>query len=210
MIPLPTLNSVCAYTFTGGFASLNGIYTVAELISFSEALTQGIDFTIHLYIPAGLSPAQYTTDASSYQNTTVLYLQPVNGTGTAIYVPSSLLATMPDPMVGCYNNLAIGVELGLFDDQTQLSWIISELNQIISATVGVTNAVKLYSLGTTYMSVSAYNALVAARKDSQSPYTTLYEQIQQQDAALTAAQALNAYYQNTLLALAAVTVPGGS
>jgi hypothetical protein len=203
MIPLPVIDSTCAYTFNTGFTTLNGIYTVKELLSFDEAITVGIDFVINLYIPAGLSSAQYTTDAHNYANDTVLYLVPANGIGTSIYIPSSLLATVPDPMVGCYNNLAIGVSLGLFADEAALTWIVSEINSIISGVVGVTSPVKLYSLGTTYMSAADYVALVAARTDAQVPYATLYQQLQQQIALATAAQNLNTYYQNTLIALAA-------
>jgi len=200
MIPLPAIQSTCSYTFTTGFTSLNGIYTVDELLSFKEAITTGIDFVINLYTPAGLPSSQYTTDASSYQTDIVLYLVPANG-GTPIYAPASILATVPDPMIGCYNNLAIGVSLGLFADQTTLAWIISELNSIIGGVVGVSSPVKLYSLGTTYMSVADYAALETTRNAAKTAYTTLYQQLQQQIALTEAAQNLNTYYQNALIAL---------
>ena len=187
MIPLPAIQSTCSYTFTTGFTSLNGIYTVDELLSFKEAITTGIDFVINLYTPAGLPSSQYTTDASSYQTDIVLYLVPV---------------------IGCYNNLAIGVSLGLFADQTTLAWIISELNSIIGGVVGVSSPVKLYSLGTTYMSVADYAALETTRNAAKTAYTTLYQQLQQQIALTEAAQNLNTYYQNALIALNAAPTGG--
>jgi hypothetical protein len=201
MIPLPTLNSTCAYTFTTGFTTLNDIYTVDELMSFSEALKLGIDFTTYLYTPAGLAQSQYTTDAPAYQTDVVLHLMPVNTTGSELYVPSSLLATVPDPMVGCYNDLAIGVSLGLFENQTMLQWVINELNAIIGGVVGVSSPVKLYSLGVKYMSLTDFAALEATRTAAQSPYATLYQQLQAQIALTAKAQALNQYYQTTLASL---------
>ena len=203
MIPLPAINSTSAYTFTGGFSTLNGIYTVTEISSFGEALAAGVNFIESLYNPAGVLATQYSTDAPGYVDDTVLYLTPADGVGPSIYVPNSLLATLPDPMVGCYNNLAIGVSLGVFDDQTKLAWIINELNQLLSGVAGVTNPVKLYSLGTKWMSVADYEALQAERAAAQTAYTTLYQQLQQQIALTETAQNLNSYYQNSLIALAA-------
>ena len=203
MIPIPAVNSTCAYQFTTAFASLNGIYTLEEILSYNEAIATGVDFVVSLYTPAGLPATQFTIDASNYVNDAVLYLVPANSSGNAIYAPASVLSMVPDPMVGCYNNIAIGVSLGLFADQTQLTWIMNELNNIIGSVIGVTApVVKLYSLGTQYMRVVDYDALVALRADAQTTYKTLYQQLQEQIALTEAAQALNASYQATLIALA--------
>lgn len=203
MIPIPTVNTTCAYIFTSEFQSLNGLYTLQEICSYNEAISEGVDFITSLYTPAGLSASQYATDASNYKNDSILYLTPTNPGGVSIYAPSSILAMMPDPMVGCYNNLAIGVSLGLFADQSKLDWIVNELNNIISSVVGVSSPeVKLYSLGTQYMRVVDYEALVALREDVQSTYKTLYQQLQEQIALTEAAQNLNVYYQSALIALA--------
>jgi hypothetical protein len=210
MIPLPTINSTCAYTFTGAFQALNGIYTLGEMMSFNEALASGVDFIDNLYIPAGLTAAQYTTDAVNYKNDTILCLTRTNTTAVPTYMPASLLATVPDPMIGCYNNLALGIVLGLFADQTQLTWIVNEINNIVAATVGISApSIKLYSLGTQYMRVVDYEALVAQRTDAITPYATLYQKLQDQIALTEAAQNLNVYYKNTLLALAAQTTGSG-
>lgn len=202
-IPIPDVNTICAYTFAPRFASLNGIYKLSEILSFGESLKAGVNLVTRLYVPAGLTSADYLIDAGSYQNDAVLYLEPVNDTGVAIYVPASLLATMPDPMVGCYNNLAIGVSLGLFADQTQLNWVINELQAIIASVLGVTApTVRLYSLGVEYMRVIDYDALVAQRAAAMSAYKSLYQQLQEQIALTSAAQALNVAYENTLVTLA--------
>lgn len=182
---------------------------------YSEALTIGIDFVGGLYVPAGLTSTQYATDAPNYVNDTVMALTPVNAGGIAIYVPSSILATVPDPMVGCYNNVAIGVTLGEYADASKIAWVVSEIQSIVGSVLGITApTVKLYSLNTTYMTNADYAALQAARIDAESPYPTLYQQLQNQIALTTAAQNLNTYYANTLRALAGVPVPaptsGGS
>lgn len=198
---LPEINTVCAYQFTTDFVSLNGIYTLVDLTSFNEAIAEGVDFVADLYTPAGVESSQYATDAPTYKNDAVLHLTPVNPGGVALYVPQTVLAVMADPMVGCYNALALGISLGVFDDATTLNWIVSELNAIISATIGVSNPVKVYSLGTQYMRIADYAALVATRQAAQSSYATLYEQLQAQIALTQKAQTLNQYYQNTLIAL---------
>jgi hypothetical protein len=113
-------------------------------------------------------------------------------------------------MIGCYNNLALGIVFGLFADQTQLTWIVNEINNIVAATVGISApSIKLYSLGTQYMRVVDYEALVAQRTDAITPYATLYQKLQDQIALTEAAQNLNVYYKNTLLALAAQTTGSG-
>ena len=201
MIPLPSINSTCAYTFTTEFIALNGIYTLTELTSYSESLLLGTDYIKQLYTPAGVAESQFIVDAANYKNDVVLFLTPANG-GTDICVPVSLLTNIPDPMVGCYNKLAIGVSLGLFDDQTRLQWVIDELNTIVSGVIGVSSPVKLYSLGITYMSVDDYNAMEATRDSARSAYNTLYQQLQEQIALTQAAQNLNTYYEQTLIALA--------
>lgn len=210
MIPIPVVNSTCAYKFTSAFASLNGIYTLEEIISYNEAIATGVDFVVTLYTPAGLLATQFAIDAPSYVNDAILYLIPANPGGIPIYAPVSILNAVPDPMIGCYNNVAIGVSLGLFADQTQLAWIISELNSIVGSVVGVTTpVVKLYSLGTEYMRVTDYEALVALRVDARIAYKTLYQQLQEQIALTEAAQSLNTYYQATLVSLSTITGSGG-
>ena len=202
MIPLPTVGSTNAFLFTTKFSKLNDIYTLQETMSYGEAVTLNIDFITYLYQPAGLTVKDYAADANNYINDTILYLTPANATGTIIYVPSSVLGAIPDPMVGCYNDLAIGMSLGLFSDPKQLDWLINEVTTIVSSVLGIKNPeTKLYSLGTQYMRVVDYEALVNLRKDAQLQYTTLYEQLQEQISLTEAAQNLNVYYQETLIKL---------
>lgn len=207
---LPDLNTVSAYQFITEFESLNGIYTLTELITYNQAIADNVDFLTNLYTPAGLTSTQYTTDAQTYANDIVLVLTPIaNPTGVTIYAPNSILSMMPDSMVGCYNNLAIGISLGLFDDQTTLTWVISEINSILSSALGITSPAILYSLGSEYMRVSDYNALVASRASAATGYDTLYEQLQKQIVLTQAAQNLAQYYQQTLIALAESSTSGG-
>ncbi len=208
---IPTLNSICGYTFTTGFTTLNGIYTLVEVMTYTEAQTEGINFVTYLYTPAGLPSTQYATDSPNYVTNRVLKLIPANqvaGQTPMLYVPESLIATIPDPMVSCYNNLAIGVSLGYFEDQTTLAWVISEINQVISSTVGTSNSAVLYSLGTQYMEISAYNSLVAQRQAAlaqqtaqHGPYLTLYQQLQSAKLQVQQLQTLVQYYENTLISL---------
>lgn len=200
---LPDINTVSYYQFTTEFTSLNGIYTLVELITYNQAVGTGVNFTTSLYAPAGLTTAQFITDSPSYANDTVLVLKPITDpTGNVvIYAPESILALIPDSMVGCYNNMAIGVYLGVFDDQTTLNWVISEINSILSSTLGITSPAVLYSLGSQYMKVADYQNLVAARKAASTNYDTLYQQLQKQIALNQELQTLVTHYENSLIAL---------
>ncbi len=202
MINLPALNTVAAYAFTSHFTTLNGIYTLTELATYSDALAAGINFVTSFYTPAGSTADQYATDAPSYQTGRVLKLVSVVNPAMILYAPEATLAVIPDLMVSCYNNVAIGVLLGVYNDPTKLAWILSELNSIILATTGINEAAKLFSLGTQYMKVSDYNALVATRTANQTAYTTLYAQLQAQIKQNTALQTLVSYYEASLIALA--------
>jgi hypothetical protein len=199
---LPDLNTISDYTFTTEFTSLNGIYLLTELITYNQAIANGVDFVKSLYTPAGVASSQFATDAPNYVNDTVLVITPANTTGgTTLYVPQSILAMMPDSMVGCYNNMAIGINLGLFDDQTQINWVISELNQILMSALGITNPAILYSLGSQYMKISDYNEQAATRAAAATGYNTLFEQLQAQLKLTQQAQNLVADYEQTLIAL---------
>lgn len=203
---LPPLGTISAYTFTTDFASLNGIYELTELVTYDQAIANGVDFASSLYTPAGVATTQLATDAPTYVGTTVLMLTPVNVTnGTPIYVPTPVLATTPDSMVACYNNVALGINFGLFQDQTTINWVITELNQILKATLGIDNPAILYSLGTQYMKITDFELLQAQRAAQASEYNTLYSQLQSQIALSQSYQNIIQYYQNTLIALAAST-----
>ena len=200
---LPPLGTVSAYTFTTEFASLNGIYTLTEILTYNQAIANGVDFIKSLYTPAGVAAAQFITDAVNYTNNNVLLLTPANvKNGIPIYAPVSILAMQPDSMVGCYNKIAIGINLGLFNDQTKLTWIINEINQILTATLGINNPAVLYSLGSEYMKISDFNTQQAQRQAAITGYNTLYTQLLEQTQLTKEAQNLVQYYQNTLIALA--------
>jgi len=198
---IPEINSTCSYQFTTNFASLDGIYTLVDISSYNEAIAEGVNFIADLYTLAGQSSTQFTTDSANYVNDTVLHLLPANSNQVPLYAPSSVLSSVPDPMVGCYNNLAIGVSLGLFKDKAALAWVINELNQILGSVIGTTNPVQLYSLGTEYMRITDFDALQATRNATKVPYATIYQQLQQQIALTKVAQNLNQYYEATLVAL---------
>lgn len=200
---LPPLGTVSAYAFTTGFTVLDGIYTLTEIMTFSQAISNGVDFVKSLYTPADMSPSQYPIDAPSYVGTTVLMLTPANDpNGTVIFVPNTLLALQPDSMVKCVNQLAIGVNLGLFDNQDTVTWVLSELNQILMAALGIDNPAILYSLGTQYVKVTDYEAQVAARAAAATGYNTLYSQLVAQIQLRQDSQNLVQYYEDALIALA--------
>jgi hypothetical protein len=199
---IPAINAVCSYAFTQNFASLNGIYTLEDVTSFNEAVANGVNFIADLYTPAGLAASQFTTDAPTYVKDAVLHLLPKNSTQVPLFVPASVLNSIPDPMVSCYNNLAIGIQLGLFEDPDQLTWVIAELNQLLGSAVGTTSGpVTLFSLGTEFLRVVDFDTRQAEREASRQAAPTLYQQLQQQIALTKAAQTLNRYYVATLLAL---------
>lgn len=200
---LPPLGAISAYTFTTEFKSINGIYKLVEMITYNDAVSSGMDFIKNLYTPAGIATSQYTIDSPTYVGSNVLILSPISETTVTnnIYVPVPILLGVPDSTVSCYNNMAIGISLGVFDNQNQLTWIINEINNILKGVLGVQSPAVLYSLSTTYLTNTQYQAIQSQRVASANGYTTMYEQLQNQIAQNQNLQNIINYYENTLIAL---------
>ena len=140
-----SLDRVYAWTFPQKFSTLNGTYRVISITTFADALTNSIDFFKNLYQPAGLTQAQYNTDASGYQGQVVYQLQsPSDTTALSIYVPSSLIVTAPDPSVTEYVPIYVAVPLGVFKSSAEYACLLPGLGSLAAAVTGNTATSRLF------------------------------------------------------------------
>ena len=203
---------VCAYfSFAAKLSSLDGIYQVIEIQSFADAMANSVDFVNKLYVPAGLSAADWSTDYTNYKGQDVYYLQSVqtpasllaNETVGTIYpVPVGCLAGEPDFTVNKYPNLFATMWFGAWEDPTELKWVISNINDLIATATGITDnaALKTNSDQDVWMRKADYDEQAATRKANAGTLVPNAMKIQQLTAQLAAAEDLVAYYQQQLKA----------
>ena len=205
---LPNPGAVCKFLFTSRFVGLNGIYFIQQIMPFSQAINDGVDFVKSLYVPVGLAKSDFGNDWQSYTHDDVLRLQLISDATVVIYVPSLVLAAIPDPMIQCYNDYAISIRLGLFENTDSFRWLIDELNLMAANVTGTTDAVEVFSLDTTWMSTADYNAQDAIRKTRTQQLQTIYEALQSQITTNNELKTKIVYYENTLKALNAAKTGG--
>lgn len=159
--------SVCAYTFVANMSTLDGKYKLISTRTFAQALLDGIDFVTNLYTPAGLNSDAYAADYPNLQNSVVLELQTV-GTTTpqTYYVPTALITGVPDPTVRAYPSIVLGIPLGAFDDETQWTTMIPQINDIVAAYTGeaAQTTILVSEDETEYLTRAEYAALDAKRQ----------------------------------------------
>lgn len=204
---LPTVGSVCKFTLTAPFASLNGVYTVAALTTYAESVNAGIDYTAVLYTPAGLSSTQYTTDAASYQNDQVVVVQTVTSSPVTYYFPTSIIALVPDPSVKRYDDVYLRVHIGMFDDDSAYQYVLTTINDIVASITGeAANSIFVASpKNAQYLTSAAYAAMDAARQENIKAVAPLSVKIQEQLSLIDTLQAQVAALEATIIAMQQTT-----
>lgn len=200
---IPAAGTTCLFTFTTPFASLNGIYVIMRTMTFETALATGVNFVASLYTPAGLSAGQYTSDASSYANQTVLQIQSVAATKQILYIPIGVLSQVPDPTVKRYSDVYLSIHIGPFADETVYTWIAGQLNDIASSVTGNTDTAQFYSnpADDVYLTHGAYAALSETRAANIKTITPLSVQKESLFKYIETLQAKVAAYEKTIIAL---------
>jgi len=156
-------------------------YTVQSVRTINDFIASGQSVYDKYYSPLGVSMDQYNQDL--FDNVYIVGLQA--GTGELAYVPSSFIAGAPDNNGVKYIPVVIGVSLGAIQDSYNLESIISQIQSIITNTLGIDDAqVKGVVVGSPkWFTTDESDLLEAARKQkistSQSP-TILINYLQDQ------------------------------
>lgn len=158
---VPSIETTAKFTFNSPFNVLDGIYTLTQLVSFSTAINDGVNFVDSLYAYTSYPDPDeaFATDWKLYQNDQVLKLVSIDDAAKIIYVPASLINEVPDPQIIKAHNLTLRVDLGLFRDPTTIAWIKSEIDDFVANSTGTTKTCHLFAPKTEYMTESEWQAL---------------------------------------------------
>jgi hypothetical protein len=197
----PALNSVCYYTFQSRFSALTGIYQLVEVMTFDDAVSNSIDLVNSCYIPAGLTSNDYENDWANYQDDIIMGLMSVTDSSTTYYIPSTLMDTVPDPTVSAYDDIAIVIQVGTYKDSDIPSWILNEINGIVTKITGTENPAVMVSLDTQYLTQNQYDTLKEERKANAIAYNPLYQQIVDQNKTIQSQKTLITELQKIIVDL---------
>ena len=138
------------------------VYTCRSLRTLNDIFAAGEDPYTTYYKPVGLTEAVYQADAKT--NVVIVGLQA--GTGEWIYVPESYIVRAPSNNGVKYSSIVLGVSLGAIPDDTNLDGLISLVNQLVLANIGVTPDIKGVVVSQpAFISSEQHTRLVAARKE---------------------------------------------
>ena len=161
----------------------NIVYKVTGLTLLTTLVENGFNVYATYYSPNGLTTAQYQTDLAN--SVTLVTLE--SNDGPTVYVPSSYITALPNTVSIPYNRMVLSIDLGELPDSVSLDSLISNLQIVTNALLGVNSIVKQHKV----------------------PITTNYSQ--QQSATLETIRQLNitndsSFYTNMLNANASLNL----
>jgi hypothetical protein len=192
---------VYKFTFKSLLSVLNGIYKVLGVFSYSELFELNIDLFEVTYNANGLDGTIFEADINTIRSGEIIKIVSVDDSTIIRYIPAHMLAEIPDGSVNKYFNLGLAVNLGIFDDQDKLSTLKGEIEQIVSAMVGISDTTVIYTTKNTWMSVPEYQAIDATRNANISRISNHFvDKISLQKEIDSLRTKLN-YYENALVSL---------
>lgn len=209
---IPEVGATCRFTFTAKFSTLDGVYRTRAETTFKDALVAGIDFVSNLYIPAGLSQDDFTTDSNGYMTDRIVVLESVIDSSVVYYVPESVFLLVPDPTIKEYFPLILVVDLGVQQNTQAVLPLLDNVKDMIQSTLGTKEPLRVITNpeNKVYLTSSEYEDLVAARQESIQELLPLSVQLKRalDDKAFLAAQV--AAYEAVIAQLSTVANPSGS
>ncbi len=166
------------FTFTNDFSSLNGVYSVVKIYTYDELINDGVDLNEGLYAHVGKTADNLDADVHLYRNEDIYKLVNPDDSTVVYYVPYLILLTIPDPNINKYPKLVLGVNLGIFENAEQLTSVINTLQEILSKTVGITEAPKIFSVGHKWLTPDEYADIELSRVTASRSVVNYYSEIQ--------------------------------
>lgn len=197
---LPYVNTVYQFRFTSGFAACDGIYKVLRVMTFDEMISDSINL-VDLYTKVGKLEEDYHKDAASLRTDKILKLEDVTNSENVLYIPNSFNLYEPNPDVQVYANLVLAVNLGMFDDPTQIEFAKNTIESIIDKGIGIKESTLLFSTKDVWMTVSDYKEHVRQRNARKAGLVNLYSETHKLRKALDEANKKIQYYEDKFIAL---------
>lgn len=205
---LPEIGTACKYTFTAPFVSLNGVYILRKLMSYEQALVDGIDFVEHLYKLAGRTEEDYDAEWTDHRDGRVLMLENSNDpSAKVVYAFDGILAMLPDPMVRRYHELYAAIDLGILASPDDVVHMLAQLNDIAAAVTGTSAAASLFSTKQIWMSEADYQAIDSARQARIRELKPVTTSLIERDATIAQLRAIIKHYEDILVAAQTPSTP---
>lgn len=127
---LPNTGQVYKFKFIDEFSSLDGIYSVEEILSYERMLETGSTLDA-VCKRVGLNTSYITKNISTLRSDRILKLRPCVKGGEMVIIHFSAVSTAPDPSVKVYPKTTLVVDLGPVTDVDQLSYIKNHVEQLM-------------------------------------------------------------------------------
>lgn len=189
---------VYLFKFKSSLSTLDGIYLVDGLLSYTEAVAQDIDIYKATYAPNGMSEESFKSELDSIRAGRVIKLTAVTNQDIILYIPEHLLSEIPDGSVQRYLHLGLAVDLGIFSDAEQLSTMRSEVEQTIATMTGVTSNSIVYTVEETWLTPGQYQAIEIARNTNISRLSNHYTDKVLLKKQVDSLKTIIQYYENAL------------
>jgi len=159
--------------------TLDDNYTVVMTTTFEDAIASGVSFVDKLYKPAGLTSSDYNADYNNLTHNTVYVCQSVSDSTVLLYVPEYVISGIPDPTVRAYNRIILLVDLGVQQNDSKITPLISLFSDQVAAYIGMTNAVTpvTNSANKVYMTDAQYTSYRSALDANTTSLPSLTAQI---------------------------------
>lgn len=141
---------------------VNTAYTVIALRSFDELIARGQDPLKLIYEPVGLTQSAYVADKA--EGASVVCMR--DKSGKLMYVPDTYIEAFPSMGSVPYSRLVVGVSMGMWPDDRDMTDIEQAIKESVKAKTGVDPVIFLTRASTSdYVSESQHAQLVATRQN---------------------------------------------
>lgn len=176
---LPPIGTKGKYVLKDPFATLIDpaiSYTCGAIRRFKDIVNQGGVVQDQYYTLYGLSKDVYDRDVKNDEAIVTL----LSDSTAPIYVPSSYIASFPSGDTVPYHRMVLSLDMGLIPDALDLTFLKSNLSNVVSDTVGVSVTINEHAAPyTETMTVAKDLELSSARDAKIKSRTTDYAQLLQ-------------------------------
>lgn len=139
---------------------VNGSYTVVAVRTYDELIARGQDPLKLVYEPVELGGTAYAADKA--EGALIVCLR--SSTGILLYVPDTYIESYPSMGSVKYSRLVIGVSMGMWPDERDLTDISQTITESVKAKIGVEPTLFISRASTSdYVTESKHAQLVTAR-----------------------------------------------
>ena len=189
---LTMIDKIYIFKFLPEYEALDGVYKVAQKLTFDEILSTGVDMMAGFYSLVGLEDDVYTADMVGFKNEVFLKLiKPSTTTleSDAIWVPSSKLKEYPNPNVKEYDRLSAIIDLDVFESAQDISVLITMVHDLIHFRFGIDESIDIVKYDSVWYTNEMYEELLETRENAKADMDNPLVQVNELNAELTEARA---------------------